>query len=102
MKVRYKFLVSGALISSMSLQAQVDSSKKVSPFTASFSYIGDVVSNFDGGIKKGTTYLGLLNVRAGFDTEAAGLWKGGQLFANVGNTHGGQPSANLVGDFQGV
>ena len=102
MKVRYKFLVSGALISSMSLQAQVDSLKKVSPFSASFSYVGDVVSNFDGGIKKGTTYLGLLNVRAGFDTEAAGLWKGGQLFANVGNTHGGQPSANLVGDFQGV
>lgn len=102
MKKRCKFLFLGALLSFNLLQAQVDSSKNVSPFTIGFSYVGDVVSNFSGGIKKGTTYLGLLNVRAGFDTEAANWWKGGQLFANVGNTHGGQPSAHLVGDFQGV
>lgn len=102
MKVRYRFLIIGALVGFNSLQAQEDSSKNVSPFTANFSYVGDVVSNFSGGIKKGTTYLGLLNVKAGFDTEAAKWWKGGQLFVNVGNTHGGQPSANLVGDFQGV
>lgn len=102
MKVKYRFLIVGALLSSNLLKAQEGSPKNVSPFTVSLSYVGDVVSNFDGGIKKGTTYLGLLNVKAGFDTEAAKWWKGGQLFTNVGNTHGGQPSANLVGDFQGV
>jgi len=75
---------------------------KVSPFKFNASYVGDVVSNFSGGIKKGTTYLGLANLKAGFDTETASWWKGGRLFINIGNTHGGEPSSTLVGDFQGV
>ncbi len=65
-------------------------------------YTGDMVSNFSGGIKTGTTYLGLANLKAGFDTEKAGWWKNGELFLNVGNTHGGEPSTKMVGDFQGV
>jgi len=83
-------------------QAQADSTKKQSPFSFEASYIGDVVSNFSGGIKTGTTYLGLANVKAGFKTETANWWKGGGVFVNIGNTHGGEPSATLVGDFQGV
>ncbi len=102
MKVRYRFLIVGVLISSNLLRSQVDSSKKASPFTANVSYVGDVVGNFSGGIKQGATYLGLLNVKTGFNTEAANWWKSGSLFANIGNTHGGQPSTNFVGDFQGV
>ncbi|HLP04726.1 MAG TPA: carbohydrate porin [Paludibacter sp.] len=66
------------------------------------SYIADLVSNFSGGVKRGVTYLGLVNLKAGFDTERGGLWKGGSAFINIGNTHGGQPSATLVGDFQGI
>ena len=73
-----------------------------SPFSFEASYTGDLVSNFKGGIKTGTAYLGLANLKAGFDTEKVNWWKGGQLFINVGNTHGGEPSAELVGDFQGV
>ena len=73
-----------------------------SPFSYEASYTGDLVSNFKGGIKTGTAYLGLANLKAGFDTEKARWWKGGQLFVNVGNTHGGEPSATLVGDFQGI
>ena len=76
--------------------------RKVSPIKFNASYVGDVVSNFSGGIKKGTTYLGLANLKAGFDTETASWWKGGRLFVNIGNTHGGEPSSTLVGDFQGV
>ena len=75
---------------------------KVSPLKFNASYVGDIVSNFSGGIKKGTTYLGLANLKAGFDTETASWWKGGRLFVNIGNTHGGEPSSTLVGDFQGV
>ncbi len=71
-------------------------------FTFQVSYIGEVASNFSGGIKTGTTYLGLANLAAGFDTQKAGWWKGGEFRINVANTHGGEPSANLVGDFQGV
>jgi len=76
--------------------------KNDSPFSFRASYTGDLVRNFRGGLKKGTTYLGLAYLNAGFDTEKAGFWNGGELFVNVGNTHGGEPTANLVGDFQGI
>lgn len=104
MKTVYKPLIVGAsvLLSLNAAQGQNDSIKKELPFSFEASYIGDVVRNFSGGIKKGTTYLGLANLKAGFDTEAANWWKGGSFFVNVGNTHGGEPSATLVGDFLGV
>ncbi|MCE5332059.1 MAG: carbohydrate porin [Bacteroidales bacterium] len=66
------------------------------------SYTGDVVSNFKGGIKKGTTYLGMATIHASFDSRKADWWKGGEAFIKMANTHGGEPSATLVGDFQGV
>ena len=37
-----------------------------------------------------------------FDPQKAGLWHNGYLYLNAGNTHGGEPSAHLIGDFQGV
>lgn len=76
--------------------------KTETPFTFNASYIGDIVTNHSGGIKTGTGYLGLANFKIGFDPQKAGLWKNGYLFLNAANTHGGEPSANFVGDFQGV
>ena len=64
------------------------------------SYIGDNVTNLSGGIKKGYSYLGLANLNVIFDTDKAGLWKGGIFFINASNTHGATPSANLIGDIQ--
>lgn len=66
------------------------------------TYIGDVVSNLNGGIKSGITYLGMATVNLDFDTENAKFWKGGKLFVKIANTHGGKPTQDLVGDFQGV
>ena len=60
------------------------------------AYIGDLVTNIKGGIKTGTAYLGLATIDAGFDTEKAKWWKGGAAFVKLANTHGGEPSANLV------
>ena len=82
--------------------SQENNPDKVSPVHLSVSYIGDIVSNLNGGIKKGTTYLGLANVKLTFNSEKANLWKGGEAMMNVGNAHGGEPSRNLVGDFLGV
>lgn len=65
-------------------------------------YKGDFVSNRNGGITTGTTYLGLADLFIGFDTQKAGLWKGGELLIHGANSHGGEPTTNLVGDFQGV
>jgi porin len=80
----------------------VAQSDKNSPFTFQASYVGDLVANMAGGVKTGATYLGLANLKVGLDMEKAHWWKGGTFFVNAGNTHGGQPSETLVGDFQGV
>lgn len=69
-------------------------------FSREASYVGDFVNNMNGGIKRGTVYLGMVNIRLGINTEAAGLWKGGELFINGAATHGGTPSGELIGDFQ--
>ncbi len=71
-----------------------------SPILFEAAYVGDGVSNFSGGIKTGTAYLGLINMAASINTEASGLWKGGEFFLNIQNTHGGTPTADLVGDLQ--
>ena len=73
-----------------------------SPFEFGASYIGDAVSNLKGGAKTGSCYLGAANIKVGFDTERAKLWRGGAFYVNGANTHGGMPSATLIGDFQGV
>ena len=104
MKITYRLLITFLVIALNlnAMEAPGDTTKQESPFSFKASYIGDAVSNFSGGIKTGTTYLGLANLKAGFNTQNARWWKGGVAFVNVGNTHGGEPSANLVGDFQGV
>jgi porin len=79
--------------------AQADTIKK-SPFLLEASYIGEVFYNFKGGIKTGGTYLGMANIMINFDTEKANFWKGGELFINATNTHGGEPSALFIGDYQ--
>jgi len=84
------------------VQAQVNQDSVSKPFYIEGSYIGDIVSNLSGGIKRGTTYLGLANLKAGVNTQAAGWWKGGEFRINAANTHGGTPSESFVGDFQGV
>ena len=89
-------------IYSTSIHAQNENAKDETGLTFSASYIGDVVSNFSGGIKRGTTYLGLANFKVGFNTEVAKWWKGGEVFINVGNTHGGEPTKTFIGDFQGI
>lgn len=64
------------------------------------TYKGDLVTNFHGGIATGTTYLGLADLFLHFDAEKADLWIGGEFLVHGANSHGGEPSANLIGDFQ--
>lgn len=71
-------------------------------FTYEASYTGDFCTNMIGGIKTGSKYLGMANLKVGFDTQNARLWKGGQFFINGAVTHGQSPSELLIGDFQAV
>ena len=104
MKAAYKLMIFGIslTVSSSRLWSQENDPVGVSAFSFKASYTGDLVSNFSGGIKTGTVYLGLANIKTDFNTETANWWKGGEAFINAGNTHGGEPSAKLVGDFQGI
>lgn len=75
---------------------------KPSAWQLNASYKGDFVTNFRGGIETGSTYLGLADLFIHFDIEKAGFWKGGEFLVHGANSHGGEPSANLIGDFQVV
>ena len=66
------------------------------------SYKGDCISNFRGGLKTGSTYLGLADLFLHFDAEKAGLWRGGEFLIHGANSHGDEPSVRLIGDFQVV
>lgn len=72
--------------------------KKAMEFEA--SYIGENFNNLSGGIKTGSNYLGMANIRIGVNTKNTGLWKGGMFYINAANTHGATPSGELTGDFQ--
>ncbi|MBX3006876.1 MAG: carbohydrate porin [Melioribacteraceae bacterium] len=72
----------------------------IQKFNYEASYIGDFAGNLSGGIKTGSLFLGMANIRIGFETKNIGLWNGGEFFLNGASTHGGTPSEKLFGDFQ--
>jgi porin len=82
--------------------SETPDSLKSTAWQLNATYKGDWVTNFHGGISTGTTYLGLADLFLHFDAEKAGLWKGGEFLIHGANSHGGEPSAHLVGDFQTV
>lgn len=90
------------LIKAMSVFSQSAVENRESALQLNATYKGDFVHNFKGGINIGSTYLGLADLFVSFDTEKAGLWKGGEFLVHGANSHGGEPSAELVGDFQGI
>ncbi len=63
---------------------------------------GEGVHVFSGGRGGGGAYIGRIQVAAHFDTEKAGLWKGGEFTVHGLNAHGSQPSASFVGDLQPI
>jgi porin len=66
----------------------------------STSVTGDFIINFNGGIKKGFTFIGKEDLNFGLNTTSAGLWENGYLFIHGLNTHGQGPSEKLTGDLQ--
>jgi porin len=83
-----------------SLLARQPANDTTPVLTHEFSYVGEHFNNLAGGIRKGSGYLGMANIRLGLSTSAAGLWRGGEFFINAANTHGAEPSADYLGDIQ--
>lgn len=96
---KMKSLIKATIVLCSLLPIRLSGQGKDPVLNFSASYTGDVVSNFSGGIKRGASYLGLANFRIGINTRSLGLWKGGEFFVNGANAHGGDPSADLIGDF---
>lgn len=96
MKIPVIFSVLFAL--SLNLFSQEPDSIQPRSFSFEASYVGDIYNNLSGGIKNGSAYLGMANLRLGLNTDK--LWKGGQFYINAANTHGNTPSSQLSGDFQ--
>ena len=69
-----------------------DSIRTVVPI---LKYVADLAVNTHGGIKTGTVYQGY--AEAGVVINP---WKNGQFNFSVASTHGGRPTATLVGDWQ--
>jgi len=70
------------------------------PFSFSASYVGDAYYNAVGGIKRGGGFMGMGNIRVGFDTGRAGWWRGGELMVNGASIHGKSLTENYLGDMQ--
>lgn len=67
------------------------------------AYIGELAHNFDAGLvnnRKESIYLDNLDLTLTIDTEKAGLWSGGTFFVYGLYNHGGDPSADVIGDLQ--
>ena len=70
------------------------------PIQPVFVYTADVAANVSGGISTGIGYLGYAVAGVEFDIGKAGWWKRGSLVLTGGCTHGCEPSAQWIGDFQ--
>lgn len=84
----------------ISVKAEPDSISNPNLFSYEFSYIGDALNNFSGGIRSGSCFLGFASVKIKFDTKSGGFWENGTVFLNASNTHGALPSAIFLGDYQ--
>jgi len=98
----YVGMMAIALLNSNIAKAGTEEDQKEPALSFYGSYKGDFVSNLSGGIQSGSTYLGLADLFLELNTANAGLWKGGTFMLHGANTHGGEPSADLIGDFQVV
>jgi len=66
------------------------------------AYTGEFVRNFSGGTAGGNNviYQDNLDLSITFDSEKMGLWPAGTLFLYGLRNHGGNPSADVIGDLQ--
>jgi len=65
------------------------------PAVVDASYIGDVFTNFNGGIKTGSAYLGKMHFGVNKN-----VWHNSEFSIHVENTHGANPSRDYIGDIQ--
>ncbi|MBI3924705.1 MAG: carbohydrate porin [Armatimonadetes bacterium] len=99
--MRYPAFLAFLLSTALCLPAQAQTDPKEDPgvqFQA--VYKSEVISVLSGGLKPGTQYLGNLDLTLDMDLEKLAGWDDTQLFLYFLAVHGGDPSAENIGDFQ--
>lgn len=66
------------------------------------TYTGDAVADISGGVRRGGRYMGYATLGIHADMARICGLRGGTFYMKGGNTHGGEPSAQLIGDVQKV
>ncbi len=99
--MRNQRLIAGLLLSLAFLLTVVNASCQIDE-SLSFeaSYTSDFVNSPYSTLNTGNAYMGVIDLATTLNTEAANLWKGGEFYFHMENTHGATPSADLVGDLQ--
>ncbi|HLQ25333.1 MAG TPA: carbohydrate porin [Acidiferrobacterales bacterium] len=69
--------------------------------TPALVYGGAAFANLDGGLRRGSTYLGNLDLQLTLDGQRLADWPGATVYLDALSIHGGRPS-QFVGDAQGV
>ncbi len=64
-------------------------------------YTGEVLSNLQGGIRHGSSYLDVIDLMLDITFDRVVPWKGTSVYLDILGTHGSDP-CDCVGDFQGV
>ncbi|HEX2936580.1 MAG TPA: carbohydrate porin [Bacteroidales bacterium] len=95
-----KRLILSLVLAGVALHSIIAQERENEALTFEASFLGDVVSNFKGGIKEGQTGIGLIHLTANLNTDFAKLWKGGNFFIHAHHVVGGHPSEQLIGDIQ--
>lgn len=62
------------------------------------NYVGDLLSNRSGGLRRGSAYSGLLELEIDADLEKVAGWKGAAFYANIYQIHGSGLSRSYVGN----
>ena len=68
----------------------------------SIRYDGEFFSEISGGLRRGATYLGNLNLQLTVDAQRLAGWPGANVFLYGLGIHGGRPSGTFAGDAQGI
>ena len=64
-------------------------------------YTGEIVSNLQGGIRHGSSYLDVVDLMLALDFDPLAPWQGTSFYVDIFGTHGSDP-CECIGDFQGV
>ena len=64
-------------------------------------YTGEVISNLQGGIRHGSSYLDVVDLMFAIDFDPIAPWRGTSFYLDIFGIHGSDP-CECVGDFQGV